>query len=974
MTNNHYQFSGSLPENASTYVTRKADGDLYAGLKAGKFCYVLNSRQSGKSSLRVRTMQRLREEGVQCAAIDLSAGGIQNVPPEEWYADLIDNLIDYFSLDVDFADWWEANQLNSLVTRFRKFLEEILLAEVKENIVIFIDEIDSVLSLKFPTDDFFALIRACYNKRVDNPEYNRLTFCLLGVASPSNLIEDKQRTPFNIGQAISLTGFQLHEVEPLARGIEGRFPNPEVVMQEILSWTGGQPFLTQKLCQFMIEESFADNPRNVEQVVKSRIIENWESQDEPEHLRTIQSRILRDEQRAGYLLELYQQIRLRDEQSEITADDTLEQSELQLSGLVVRQQNNLRVYNPIYQEVFDQDWIDNQLKNLRPYSENFRFWVASQGNDASRLLRGKALEEAEAWARDKSLSYQDRQFLAASKEQEIQEEIAVKEQEAALERERQDREAAESRNQLLSEANKKVSEANKKAQKQIRNGTAVLLLAVFVAVILGVFATREGNIALQAQKMFEDANIKAANKEKEVIALQQKAQQATEKAKEEQKKANDANQKATTAREQAKNAQINADEANQKAIEAKKQAGVEQQKAEQSQRNAAQANQQATQATAKAEAEQRKADDANRQAEVVKKEAENLQAQLALAKKDVENVQKLSALAGELRNVNLTSESDEALRLAGLSFNVKDYKLKQALLLASSSQAYQQLKNWDKAEQEIKESNNFLAQADKNITSIEGLQIQVLTNKVQGNLLAHKKDISQAMESYKSAFEILNKNPDKTNPFTKTNQLLAAKDIEAVHRGLINLLSTNTSAAELRERVEKSLTQHLYAQLEYSLKAENWQAADIQTYQLMLNIAKREKERYLDYDDINNFYCPDLQRIDQLWVNSDKRFGFSVQKKIWISTGNRLGIKPSEWNDKDSENYFRFATAVGWYDNKKRDEETGSQARGGFVSSYSEINERIKNDPSVRGTLPINIFSRALSPGEGSILFSRCDL
>ena len=147
-----YIFSGSLPENASTYVTRKADSDLYEGLKTGKFCYVLNSRQSGKSSLRVRTMRRLREEGVECAAIDLSAGGIQNVPPEQWYADLIDTLVESFGLDIDFADWWSANQLNSLVTRFRKFLEDILLAEVKENIVIFIDEIDSVLSLKFPTD------------------------------------------------------------------------------------------------------------------------------------------------------------------------------------------------------------------------------------------------------------------------------------------------------------------------------------------------------------------------------------------------------------------------------------------------------------------------------------------------------------------------------------------------------------------------------------------------------------------------------------------------------------------------------------------------------------------------------------------------------------------------------------------------------------------------------------------------------
>ncbi|MBP5976351.1 AAA-like domain-containing protein [Brasilonema sp. CT11] len=487
-----YIFSGSLPEEASTYVTREADGELYQGLKAGKFCYVLNSRQSGKSSLRVRTMRRLRESGVECSAIDLSAGGIQNVPPEQWYADLIDTLIESFGLDVEFGDWWEANQLNSLVTRFRKFIEEILLAEVKENIVIFIDEIDSVLSLKFPTDDFFAFIRACYNQRVDNPEYNRLTFCLLGVASPSNLISDKKRTPFNIGKAISLKGFQLDEVEPLEEGLHGRYSDSQAVMQEILHWTGGQPFLTQKLCQFIVEESEKENPRTVEQVVRSHIIENWESQDEPEHLRTIRDRILRDEQRASYLLELYQQIRVTQEESEITADETQEQSELQLSGLVVRQQNNLRVYNPIYKEIFDQNWIETQLRNLRPYSENFKFWVASGGSDDSRLLRGKALQDALEWSRDKSLNYQDREFLAASQAKEKEEAIAALEKEAALERERKDREATEKRNQVLSEANQTLTQANKKAKQQIRVGSVVLAVTLSLTGIFGILSVSLG--------------------------------------------------------------------------------------------------------------------------------------------------------------------------------------------------------------------------------------------------------------------------------------------------------------------------------------------------------------------------------------------------------------------------------------------------------------------------------------------------
>ncbi|NJN13549.1 MAG: hypothetical protein HC815_38875, partial [Richelia sp. RM1_1_1] len=551
---------------------------------------VLNSRQSGKSSIRVRTMRRLRDAGVECAAIDLSAGGVQNVTPEQWYVDLIDHLIESFALDVDLGDWWAKNQLHSEVTRFRKFIEEVLLVEVKENIVIFIDEIDSVLSLKFSTDDFFALIRAFHNQRVDNSDYNRLTFCLLGVASPSNLIQDKQRTPFNIGRGIHLKGFQLHEVEPLRKGLAGKFADSQEMMQEILNWTGGQPFLTQKLCQFMVEESEKENPGSVEQVARARIIENWELQDEPEHLRTIRSRILRDEERAGYLLDLYQQI---NSHGEVINNESAEQSELLLSSLVVKQQDKLKVYNLVYQEVFNLNWVEAEIKKLRPYSEAFRAWVASSFVDESRLLRGNALKDAEEWGRDKNLSYQDKQFLAASKEKEIQEEIAAKEKEAQLERERKDREATEERNSLL-------TEANIKSKRQIRSGSAVLLLALFIAGILGVFTVREGKKALQAQEMFKEANIKAeeANKKfedannkaeeegKKVIAFQQQTQKlrtiangAKQQAKEEQGKAEQAQINANNANQKAKESQKIANNANQQATQAKEQAQVEQRKA-----------------------------------------------------------------------------------------------------------------------------------------------------------------------------------------------------------------------------------------------------------------------------------------------------------------------------------------------------------------------------------------------------------
>lgn len=817
-----YIFSGSLPENASTYVIREADTELYAGLTAGKFCYVLNSRQSGKSSLRVRTMQRLREDGVQCAAIDLSAGGIQNVPPEQWYADLIDTLIDSFEIDLDFGDWWEANQLNSLVTRFRKFLEEVLLVKVLENIVIFIDEIDSVLSLNFPTDDFFALIRACYNKRVDNPEYNRLTFCLLGVASPSNLIGDKQRTPFNIGQAISLKGFQLHEAEPLEKGFHGKFSNPQGIMQEILQWTGGQPFLTQKLCQFIVEESAQENPRSVAQIVRSRIIENWESQDEPEHLRTIQARILRDEQRAGYLLELYQQVRLSEEKSEVTADDTLEQSELQLSGLVVKQQGKLKIYNQIYREIFESNWIENQLKNLRPYSESFRFWVASGCVDDSRLLRGKALEEAEVWASDKKLNYQDKQFLAASKEKEIQEEIAAQEQEAALERERKDRDAAE-------QINKKLHQANKKAQGLIRRAYIIVMVTLIGASLIAVAAINSGKELIKAEKELDEI-IKYVADKKQVLDF-----------------------------------------------------------------------------------------------------------------------------ADKLSSVGENDLSDQIKTLAEESNIIDDIGFKQALLHRSIALAYQQLGNKTEAEKALKRSTKFWETSksyneQKSLSNLE-LKLSVLfILNFQGNLFKEENQ-QKAIQFYTEAFTILQRHPKLSS------KIIDSKVIESVHRSLIELLSTNTPTAEITQ-VEQSLTKHLYAQLEYFLSAKNWEPADGQTDRLMLNIAQREKEGYLDYDQINSFSCPDLQRIDQLWVNADNRFGFKVQKEIWISTKNRLGIKPEDWKNSDSSNYLQFAKRLGWYDEKGNGDNQGTGERGGWVS-YEELMKRIKDnsedensEDEGRGSLP----------------------
>lgn len=431
---------GSLSVDEPTYVKRQADQKIFDCLKAGDCCYVFNSRQMGKSSLRVQTIHKLEQAGIVCATIDPQniGTGDKNVDSSKWYNSVISELVEGLGLEekFDFHTWLESESRLSLspVKLLKDFLSQVVLTEISQPIVIFVEEIDLLLNVTF-TDDFLLLIHSLYEKRSEEPKYKRLSFALIGVTTPHDLLPRNKNSVFNIGVAIEMSGFQESEVQPLIIKLEGKVNNPQAVIKEILKCTGGQPFLTQKLLSLVLQELKEKNislsekniSAEIDQVVQARIVNNWEAQDTPIHLKNLENRMVQGRKYGqGHLLKTYKQI-LSMRTEGIKANDSNKQMQLRLTGLVVKRNGRLIVYNPIYTKVFNEQWVEEKLRDLRPafYAEALDKWIQNNQNE-SFLLRGTALKEAEEWARSDNVDNNDTNFLVASRDREKKQETRNK--------------------------------------------------------------------------------------------------------------------------------------------------------------------------------------------------------------------------------------------------------------------------------------------------------------------------------------------------------------------------------------------------------------------------------------------------------------------------------------------------------------------------------------------------------------------
>ena len=395
MNSSFYQFQGGgLQPQALTYVRREADERLLKFAQAEHsscgICYILAPRQSGKTSLMNQADYQLRERNTVCLQVLLQELGTFD-SEVKFYFNLLRRIcqellkINEFNINrllenlMETLDkvWYQNPDVQPAI-RFKEFLIEEVLAKISQKVMIFIDEIQSLMVWQLQ-NPFIGLLKSLSEIR-NEPDLKKLAFVLLGVAKPSDLVTNYIYA-FNFGEQIELS-YLTGACEPLQRGLEPVTSDPARVLQAILSWTGGQPFLTQILCNLVAKGSTIpkDNVEEyIETLVQENILDNWRRQDPLSHFQGIERWFRRPVLSNPVVtklaaLRIYSRLLASSKGSMKFDGHDPRHWDLLMSGLVKKEEDYLAVANQIYQQIFNLNWVaecENHLQENDMEQEPF---------------------------------------------------------------------------------------------------------------------------------------------------------------------------------------------------------------------------------------------------------------------------------------------------------------------------------------------------------------------------------------------------------------------------------------------------------------------------------------------------------------------------------------------------------------------------------------------------------------------------
>ena len=353
-------FSVGAPLHAvrAGYVKRRADDLLFNTLASGRYAHVLAPDRSGKTSLIAATAARLENNGCKVAILDLEQIGVRDGGTDSgrWYYSVAYRLLRQLRIRYDLQTWWQDKSFLSNRQRLVEFYSEVVLPNVAESIVIFVDEIQCIENLPYAVQ-LLASIRAAHNARATDPDFSRLSFALFGECDPVSLVDEAELSPLNVTQQIVLDDFSRADLDIFTTEINLSASSASQALDRVFHWTNGQPYLSQKLARAIARDTPGEDINSyIDHIATNQLAGRAALHNEP-HMSHIHRGIVNDEKRCEPLLNLYGKLR---KGIAVPADlgSALQRRLIAIGLVVIDEEGNLKVRNRLYEAVFTARWAN----------------------------------------------------------------------------------------------------------------------------------------------------------------------------------------------------------------------------------------------------------------------------------------------------------------------------------------------------------------------------------------------------------------------------------------------------------------------------------------------------------------------------------------------------------------------------------------------------------------------------------------
>jgi hypothetical protein len=232
---------GTVALSSPFYVERPAiESDCYREIiKPGALIRIRAPRRMGKTSLLNRILDHAAQQGDRTVRINLrSAEKTVFTHLDKFLRWLCAKVSRELNLEPRLNDYWD-EEIGSKVS-CTGYFQAYLLAQLDTNLVMGLDEIDTVFNYPDIAEDFLALLREWHEEAMIQPSWQRMRL-VVAHSTEAYLSLNIHQSPFNVGFPLRLPPFNPGQVETLAQ-LHGLSWTPTET-QQLTAMVGGHPYL-----------------------------------------------------------------------------------------------------------------------------------------------------------------------------------------------------------------------------------------------------------------------------------------------------------------------------------------------------------------------------------------------------------------------------------------------------------------------------------------------------------------------------------------------------------------------------------------------------------------------------------------------------------------------------------------------------------------------------------------------------------